>query len=59
MLVGKPDSKSFGRPRRRWENDIKADLKDRNWEGLDWIDLPQERQDWPALINSVMNIQVP
>jgi hypothetical protein len=59
-LVGKPEVKRpLGRPRRRWEKNIRIDLKDRGWEGADWIHLDQDRDQWWAVVNMVMNLQVP
>jgi hypothetical protein len=55
-LVGKPERKRpLGRPRCRWEGNIKMDLET-EWGGLDWIDLPQDRDEWRALVNTVMNL---
>jgi hypothetical protein len=62
ILVGKPEGKRpFGRPRRRWVDNIKIDLKrDRiGCDGVDWIDLAQDRDQWRALVNTVMNLRVP
>ena len=57
--MGKPDGKRpLGRPRRRWEDNIKMDL----WEvggGGDWMELAQDRDRWRALVNTVMNFRVP
>jgi hypothetical protein len=47
-----------GRQRRRWMDNIKMDLK-REWDGMDWIDLAQDRDQWRALVNTVMNLRVP
>jgi hypothetical protein len=59
LLVGKPEGKSpLGRPRRRWEDNIKTDLAEVGW-GDDWIGLPQDRDRWRALVNSVVNLLVP
>jgi hypothetical protein len=56
ILVGKPKGKRpLGRPRRRWEDN----LRERGWDGMDWIDLTQDKGQWRALVNMVMNIQVP
>jgi hypothetical protein len=49
----------LGRPRRRWENNIKMDLREVEWSGLDWIDLAHQRNRWQALVNAVMNPWVP
>jgi hypothetical protein len=59
ILVGKPEGKRPpGRPRRRWEN-IKMDLREIGWGGMDWINLVQDRDQWRALVNTVMNLRVP
>jgi hypothetical protein len=53
VFVGKPESKrSLGRPRRRWENNIKLDLRERGIDGVNWIQLPQDRVQWRASVNS-------
>jgi hypothetical protein len=58
--VGKPEGKrSLGRPRRKWANNIKMDLRDMGWDGMDWIHLAQERDQWRALVNTMMNLRVP
>ena len=60
VLVGKPEEKSpFGRPRRRWEDNIKLDLQEVRCEGMDWIELAQDRDRWRALVNAVMKLRVP
>jgi hypothetical protein len=60
ILVGKPEGKRpLGRPRRRWVDSIKIDLGEIVWDGMNWIDLPQDRDQWRALVNTVMNLQVP
>jgi hypothetical protein len=60
ILVGNPKGKrSLGRPRRRWVDNIKMDLKEIGWDGIDWIDLAQDRDQWRALMNAVMNLRVP
>ena len=47
VLVGKPERKRpLGRPRRRWEDNIKMDLKEIGWEDVDWIDVAQDRDNW-------------
>jgi hypothetical protein len=58
--VGKPQGKSpFGRPRRRWEGNIKKDFQEVGYEGMDWIKLAEDRDMWQALVNAVMNLRVP
>jgi hypothetical protein len=47
------------RPRRRWVDNIKMDLREIGWDGVDWIDLAQDRDQWRALVNTVMNLRVP
>ncbi|PNF29515.1 hypothetical protein B7P43_G01933 [Cryptotermes secundus] len=56
ILVGK---RPQGRPRRRWVYNIRMDLRDIGWDGMDWIDLAQDRDQWRALANTVMNLRVP
>jgi hypothetical protein len=52
ILVGKPEGKRpLGRPRRRWEDNIRMDLREIGWGGMDWIDLAQDRDQWRALVN--------
>jgi hypothetical protein len=56
ILVGKPEGKRpLEIPRRRWEDNI----REMGWGGMDWIDLAQDRDQWRALVNTVMNLQVP
>jgi hypothetical protein len=58
-LVGKHEGKRpLGRPRRRRENNIKMDLQELGWGGMDWIDLGQDRNKWPAVVNAAKNLQV-
>jgi hypothetical protein len=60
ILVGKPEGmKPLGIPRRRLEDNIKMDLRDIGWGGMDWIDLDEDRNKWRALVNTVMNLRVP
>jgi len=60
VLVGKPDGKRpFGRPRSRWEDNIKMDLQEVGCGGMDWIELAQGRDRWRALVNAVMNLRDP
>jgi hypothetical protein len=59
-LVWKPDGKRpLGRPRRRWVDNIKMDLREIAPRGMDWIDLAQDRDKWRALANTVMNLRIP
>jgi hypothetical protein len=59
ILVGKPEvRRPLGRPRRRWVDNIKMDLREIGWDGRDWIELAQDR-DQKALVNTVMNLRVP
>jgi hypothetical protein len=60
ILVGKPERKRpLARPRSGWEDNIKMDLREIGWGGMDWIDLTQDRDRWRALVNTVMNFRVP
>jgi hypothetical protein len=60
ILVGKLEGKrSLGRPRCRWVDNIKIDLLETGWGGVDWIGLAQDRDKWRALVNAVMNLWVP
>ena len=60
VLVGKPDGKRpLGRPRRRWENNIKMDLQEVGGCCGDWMELAQDRDRWRALVSTVMNLRVP
>jgi hypothetical protein len=59
ILVGRPEGRRpLGRPRCRWEDNIKMDLQEVGW-GMDWIELAQDRDRWWALVNAVMNLRVP
>ena len=59
VLVGKPEGKTpLGRPRCRWEDDIKMDIQEVGGSG-DWMELAQDRDGWRALVNMVMNLRVP
>jgi hypothetical protein len=60
ILVGKlKGMRPLGKPRGRWEDDVRMDLRERWWKCVDWIDLAQDRDQWPALENTVMNLRVP
>ena len=60
VLVGKPEGKRpLGRLRRRWEDNIKMDIQEVGYGGMDWIELAQDRDMWRAFVNVVMNLRVP
>jgi hypothetical protein len=60
LLVGKLDgTRPLGRPRRKWVDNIRMDLEEVGWGGVDWIGLVQDRNRWRALVNSVLNLRVP
>jgi hypothetical protein len=60
ILVRKPEGKRpLGRPRRRYEDNIRMDLREIGWEGVDWIHLAQDRNQCQALVNTVMNLRIP
>jgi hypothetical protein len=60
LLVGKPEGKRpLGTPRQRWVDNIKMDLAEIGWDGVDWICLAHDREKWMVLVNSVMNLRVP
>jgi hypothetical protein len=59
-LVGRPEVKRpLGRPRRRWEDNIKMDLREIGIDGANWIQLAQDRVQWRAFVNMMMNLRVP
>jgi hypothetical protein len=60
IMVEKPEGKRpLERPGRRWVGNIKMDLREIGWGGMDWIHLAQDRDQWRALMNTVMNLRVP
>jgi hypothetical protein len=60
ILVGRPEGKRpLGRSRRRWEDNIKLDLREIEIDGANWIRLAQDRVQWWAFVNTVMNLRVP
>ena len=60
VLVGKPEGKRpLGRPRRRWEDNLKMDLREVGGGGGDWMELAQDRDRWRALVSTVMNLRGP
>jgi hypothetical protein len=60
IFVVMPEGKRpLERPRRRWVDNIKMDLREIGWNSMDWIDLAQNRDEWRALVNTVMNLRVP
>jgi hypothetical protein len=59
VLMGKPEGKRpLGRPRRRWEDEIRMDLREIDWGSVDWIQLAQDRDRWWAFVNTVMNQRI-
>jgi hypothetical protein len=59
VLVGKPEGKSpLGRPRHRWKNGIRMDLRKTGWGSVEWIHMAQDRDQWQILVNTVMNLRV-
>jgi hypothetical protein len=60
FLVGKPEGKiPLGRPRHRWEDNIRLDLQELGCGSMDWIGLAEDKDRWQALVNVVMNLRVP
>jgi hypothetical protein len=60
VLVGRPEGKRpLGRPRRRWEDNIKMDVRETGIDGANWIQLAQDRVQWGAFVNTVMNLRLP
>jgi hypothetical protein len=59
LLIEKPEGKRpLGRPRHRWVDNIRMDVGEMGWSGVDWIGLAQDRDRWRALVNSVLSLQV-
>jgi hypothetical protein len=60
ILVGKPEQKRpLERARRRWVDNIKMDLREIGWDGVDWVDMAQDRDWWRVLVNTILNLRVP
>jgi hypothetical protein len=60
ILLGKPEGKrSLGRPRRKWVDNFKMDLREIGWDTMDWIDLSQDTDQWRALMIMALNLRVP
>jgi hypothetical protein len=60
LFVGMAEGKEpLVRPRHTWEDNIKIDLRELGWGGMDWILLARDREQWRALVNTVMNLRVP
>jgi hypothetical protein len=60
VLVGKPeDKRPLGRPSRTWEDNIKMDLREKGIDGANWIQLAEDRVQWRACVNTLMNLRVP
>jgi hypothetical protein len=60
ISVGRREGRRpLGRPRHRWEDNIKMDLEKVGWRGMDWIDMAQDRDRLRALVNEVMNLRIP
>jgi hypothetical protein len=59
ILIGRPERRPLGRPRPRWEDNIKVDLREIGFGDVDWIHWDQDRDRWRAVVNTVMNLRVP
>jgi hypothetical protein len=59
VLIGNPEGKRpLGRPRRRWDDGIRMDLREIGWMSVDWIQLAQDTDRWRALVNTAMNLRI-
>jgi hypothetical protein len=58
-ISGQARNRPLGRPRRRWVDNIKMDLREIGFDGMDMIDLSQERDEWRALVNTAINLRIP
>jgi hypothetical protein len=59
ILMRKTEGKiPLGRPRRRWVDNIKMDLREIGWDGVDWLNIAQDRDQWRPLVNTVLNLRV-
>jgi len=60
ILVRKPaEKRPFGGPRHRWEDNIRMDLREIEWKDVEWMHVAQDRDQWQAFVNTVMNLRVP
>jgi hypothetical protein len=59
VLIGKPEGKNYLEDRRKWEDNIRMDLRETGWEGVEWMHLAQDNDQWQAPMNMVMNFRVP
>jgi predicted CoA-binding protein len=59
LMVNPGGKRPLGTPRRRWVDNIKMDLREIGWDGIDWIEVVQDRDQWRALVNTVINLRVP
>jgi hypothetical protein len=60
VLMGKPEGKGrLGRPRRRWDDNFRMDIREIGWGRMVWIHLTQDRDQWRAPVNTVVNLRVP
>jgi len=60
ILVRKPEGKRpLGRPRRRWEDNIRMDRREVVWDGVDWVHLAQDREQWRDLVSTIMSLRIP